>query len=134
MALNDLIGQQVAENPTLAITDPGTPGATSDGVLSALNSGVCALTSAGAGETRTLAVPSFLGQSILLVHDTDGGSITVDVASGFNIAADTDLVFTAAGGHAHLIGVTVGGVLRWRLVSVGLTSGNAVQVDPAVNA
>jgi hypothetical protein len=90
-----------------------------DGDASAIlgtKSGICALTSAGA-ETRTLAIPSFVGQRIGFVHDTDGGSIAITVASAFNEAGNTVLTFTDAGESCELVGMTVGGTLAWRLGS-----------------
>ena len=62
-------------NPT-QILDPGNAGA-----IPVNRSGVCALTTAAGGETRTLAIPSRLGQRLTLIHGIDGGAVTVTVAS-----------------------------------------------------
>lgn len=94
-----------------AIADPGNAGA-----IAVTRSGTCALTSGGA-ETRTLAIPTFAGQVLNISMTVDAGDIVVTVAQAFNQAANTTITFNDAGDHIALVGVTVGGALRWRVLA-----------------
>jgi len=103
------------------ITDPGDAGA-----IPVTTSGVCAMTStAGAGETRTLAIPSFIGQQLVLTLDVDGGDVVITAASTVDGTNDT-LTFDAAGETLILVGTQIAGVLAWRIAenigSVGLST------------
>ena len=98
------------------IEDPGDEGA-----IPVQQSGVCNLVTAAA-ETRTLAIPTFIGQEILLVLDTDGGDAVVTVAAAINKTGETVITFTDAGGMAKLEAATVAGALVWRLVSISTTT------------
>lgn len=93
------------------IADPGIAGA-----IPVIRSGICAMTSTGAGQTRTLAAPAFLGQEITLCHDVDGGSIVATVATGVNEAANTSLTFTDTRESIHLRAIRTAGALRWSIV------------------
>ncbi len=93
------------------IADPGDAGA-----IPVTSDGVCALTSAGA-ETRTLAIPTYVGQRLTLCGDVYVGDIVITVASAFNVAANTTITIEAAGNMVELVGVHIGGARRWRLVS-----------------
>ena len=93
------------------IADPGDAGA-----IPVVNGGNCALTSAGAAETRTLAIPTFIGQLITLYHEVDGGDIDVTVASAFNKAGNTGINFDVVDDSITLIGAEKGGALLWRVV------------------
>jgi predicted RecA/RadA family phage recombinase len=103
------------------ITDPG------DGeAIPVTTSGVCAMTSTEAGgETRTLAIPSFIGQQLILTLDVDGGDVVVTAASTVDGSND-ELTFDAAGETLVLVGTQIAGVLAWRILenigSVGLAS------------
>lgn len=102
-----------------AITDPGDAGA-----IPVTASGVCAMTSAGA-ETRTLAIPTFIGQRLVLVADTYVGDIVVTAAAAVNVANNNTLTFGAASEACELVAVTVGGSLVWQVGwndGVGLTT------------
>lgn len=92
------------------IADPGNAGA-----IPVTASGVCALTSAGA-ETRSLAIPTFMGQRLSLICDTYVGNIVVTSAQAINQAGNTVLTFGAARDYIALEGVTVGGALRWQVL------------------
>jgi len=94
-----------------AIADPGNAGAIPVGAT-----GVCNITSAGA-ETRTLAIPAFIGQVLDLCMDTDGGDVVVTVASAFNQAGNTTITFNDAGDFVRLVGCTIGGTRGWRLAA-----------------
>ena len=82
-----LTSVQLATN---TIADPGTGAA-----IPVTQSGVCAITTAGA-ETNTLAIPTFIGQRIVLVCDTYAvGDRVITVAAAFNVANITILTFGA---------------------------------------
>lgn len=95
------------------IADPGDAGA-----IPVVRSGNCALTSAGAGETRTLAIPAAAGITADLSFDVDGGGdIVVTAASAINQATNTIMTFSDAGEHIRLTAVQVAGALVWRVVA-----------------
>lgn len=101
---------KVAAGATAAlIADPGNAGA-----IAVTADGVCALTTAGA-ETRTLAIPTYVGQRLTIVCDTYVGNAVVTVASAFDSASHTLITLGAAGKSINLVGVTVGGTRAWRL-------------------
>jgi hypothetical protein len=93
------------------IADPGNAGA-----IAVTDDGVCNLTSAGA-ETRTLAIPTYIGQRIALHVDTFVGNIAITVASAINVAGNTVITFTAVSQNIHLVGCTLAGVRVWRVVA-----------------
>ena len=95
----------------VAIADPGN----STKAIPVTRSGVCAITTAGA-ETRTLAIPSFVGQQITLVLDVKVGNAVVTVASAFNQTGNNTITLDTAGDTVHLVGVQIGGTRAWRLV------------------
>ena len=95
---------------SLAIADPGNAGA-----IPVTGSGVCALTSAGA-ETRTMAIPAYVGQRIVLECTVYVGDIVVTVASAHHQSGATTITFPAAGATCELLSVDVGGAMAWRVV------------------
>ena len=96
-----------------AIADPGDGAA-----VPVTSSGVCALTSDTAAETRTLAIPTRVGQVLDLVMDVDGGGdIVVTVAAAVNVTGNNTLTLDNAGEHISLRGVQVGGALVWRVLA-----------------
>ncbi len=102
-------GKQCSTATVNLIADPGNAGA-----ISVVNDGVCALTTAGA-ETRTLAIPAYIGQRITLSGDACTGNCVVTVATAFDSAAHTTIT-VATGKAISLVGVQVGGLKCWRLV------------------
>lgn len=94
------------------IADPGNAGA-----ISVTTNGVCALTSAGA-ETRTLAIPTFMGQRLSIVCDTYVGNIVVTSSQALNQAGNTIMTFGAVRDYIALEAITVGGALRWQVLGV----------------
>jgi len=94
-------------------SDPGDAGA-----LQALSNASVSLTSAGAGETRTLADPAFVGQTLSLIHIVDGGDIAVTAASAINKAGNTGIAFADVDDFISLVAVDVDGAgdLEWRVV------------------
>jgi hypothetical protein len=93
------------------IADPGDAGA-----IPVTGSGQVPLVTAGA-ETRTLAVPSYAGQRLLLYLKTDGGDCVVTVAQAINAEGRTTLTLDDAGDHVLLVGIEEGANLRWRVAS-----------------
>jgi hypothetical protein len=93
------------------VADPGNAGA-----IAVTKSGSCPLVSGGA-ETRTLAIPSYVGQQLALNMKTDGGDITLTVASAFNQAGNNTIVFNDVGDTVHLRAIDKSGTLCWRLTS-----------------
>lgn len=94
------------------IADPGDAGA-----IPVTASGVCLLTTGASGETRTLAIPTFVGQRIVLAHDVDGGgAAVVTVASAFNEAGNTTITLDDPGETIDLIAIQVSGTRAWRAV------------------
>lgn len=96
------------------IPDPGDGAA-----ITVTESGTCAMTSAGV-ETRTVADPSFIGQTLLLALDTDGGTVTVTFASDITQTAGENVAtFDDAGDYLYVKAITVGGTPKWRLIING---------------
>lgn len=114
----DLIAPQLV---TEEIDDPGDGGA-----IPVTSSGSCMLTSGGSGETRTLAIPTEVGQQLSIGFDTDGGGdIVITVAQPVNQTGNNTLTTQDAGDHISLIAITVGGAYRWRVLAndgFGLTT------------
>jgi len=105
--------QELYARYPVAITDPGDAGA-----IPVTKSGQCALTSGLAGETRTLAIPSFVNQTLHLSFDVDGtGDIAVTAAAAIDQSGDTVMTFEDAGETISLVGVQVGGALVWRVLA-----------------
>lgn len=96
---------------SVVITDPGASGA-----IPVTASGVCDLVTAGA-ETRTVAAPSFVGQTLLLNADTIVTSCTVAFAANFDNTPHAHWEATAAGQSGYFIAATIAGVKTWRLVA-----------------
>ncbi len=78
-------------------------------------SGVCALTTAGA-ETRTLPIPAFVGQVLVLCLNVDGGDCVVTVASAINQAGNNTITLNDIGDTVMLVGVLRSATRAWRLV------------------
>ena len=101
------------------IADPGDAGA-----IPVAASGCCMLTSADA-ETRTLAIPTSVGQMLLLAMDTDGGDCVLTIASAVNETGNNTLTFDDAGETILLIAMSIGGTKTWRVLGndgVGLST------------
>lgn len=93
------------------IADPGNAGA-----IPVTANGVVPLVSAGA-ETRTLAIPTFMGQELSLICDTYVGNIVVTSAQAINQAGNTIMTFGVVNDMIILKAMTIGGALRWRVAS-----------------
>ena len=100
-----------AQPLTTAVADPG------DGqAIAVTNSGTCPLVSGGA-ETRTLAVPTFAGQKLILACKTYVGDIVITVASAFNQTGNNTITVEAAGDYIELTGIEVGAAKAWRVTA-----------------
>lgn len=97
--------------PTV-LEDPG------DGeAIPVTRSGVCALTTGGSGETRTLADPDQAGLFLTLTLDVDGGGdAVVTVATAFNDTGNDTITFADAGETLSLVATQIDGNPVWRLV------------------
>jgi hypothetical protein len=93
------------------IADPGASGA-----IPVTRSGVCNITTAAA-ETRTLAAPTFEGQTLTLCMNVDGGDAAITVASAFNQAGNTVITLNDAGDTVNLVAARIASALRWRIVN-----------------
>lgn len=96
---------------THVIADPGAAGA-----IPVTKSGSVMLTSAGV-ETRTLAIPTFKGQRLSIVCDTFVGALTLTVAAPVNQLGNNTLTFGAVRDGCVLLAITVGGALKWQIIS-----------------
>ena len=103
-----LVGTNALEH---AMTDPGDAGA-----IPVTASGVCAITTAGS-ETRTMAIPTVIGQEIVLVIDTDGGTCVITSAQAVNQAGNNTITMAEAADMIKLTAVTIGDALRWRVTA-----------------
>jgi hypothetical protein len=106
-----LVGQVRPEPLQRIIADPGNAGA-----IPVTRSGRCALTSTGA-DTRTLAIPSFVGQQLLLIHAVDGGSVAITAASAINIAGNTIMTATAVRAWILLTASLTGSTKVWTVTA-----------------
>lgn len=84
-----------------------------------------AITTAAA-ETNTLAIPTFIGQKLILVCDVyAAGDRVVTAAAAVNQTGNNTLTFGAAGDFIVLEAAQVAGALVWRVThndGVGLTT------------
>lgn len=94
----------------VAIADPGDAGA-----IPVTRSGSVPITTAAA-ETRTLAIPTFIGQELSISCDVYVGNAVITVASAINQAGNTIITLNTAGDTVKLTAVQIGGVLAWRVV------------------
>ena len=89
------------------ITDPGNAGA-----IPVTASGRVAIVSAGA-ETRTLAVPTIIGQRLLIYMKTDGGDCVITVAAAINATGNNTITLNDAGDAIELVCIENGSNKRW---------------------
>lgn len=93
------------------IADPGNAGA-----IPVKNSGSVQLVTAGA-ETRTLAVPTYVGQQMAISMKTDGGDAVVTVAAAINATGNNTVTFNDAGDTIVLLGIENGANKRWKIIA-----------------
>jgi predicted RecA/RadA family phage recombinase len=106
VVLNGLVSTSVSPI-TNGIADPGNAGA-----IPVTSSGYVDLVTAGA-ETRTIAAPTFKGQSMLLSFKTKVGNCVVTVASTINATGNNTITFSAAGQAVKMIAKTSGANILW---------------------
>lgn len=112
-AFSWILGRTVGISAT-TIADPGTAAA-----IPVTDSGSIDLTiAAGVAETNTLAIPTNVGQVLVISAGTVGGGGTraITCAQAINVAGNTIMTFDAASDWIALIGVSVAGALRWRVL------------------
>ena len=93
------------------IADPGASGA-----IPVIKSGSVSIVSA-ATETRTVADPSFVGQTLNIGLKTDGGAVTLTAASPVNQTGNNTLIFADVGDHLLLMASEDGSDIEWRIVA-----------------
>lgn len=89
------------------------------------NKGYQTVTMKGTG-TRTVDAPAdfAIGSQLLLVYDTDGGTMAVTFAAGVTDTSSEDVVtFTDAGDFALFVVVSVTGTKTWRIVNTAADGG-----------
>lgn len=71
-----------------------------------------------AAETNTLAIPTFLGQTLTIFVDTyAGGDRVITSAQRINQAGNTVITLGAVGDFIKLEAITIGGALRWQVIA-----------------
>jgi hypothetical protein len=97
-------------NLPFAQADPGTGQA-----ISVDFSGTINLTIGAGAETNTLATPTIIGQTLRINADTVGGGTRAITCSQDIDTANNVMTFDAVRDSIELVGVTVGGALRWQV-------------------
>lgn len=101
---------QAPESPLQhLIADPGASGA-----IPVTNTGSVQIVTAGA-ETRTLAVPTKVGQQLALSMKTDGGDCVITVAAAINQTGNNTITLNDAGDFILLTAIQSGSNYRWRV-------------------
>lgn len=81
------------------------------------HSGSFPITQNGA-ETNTLAIPTFLGQTLSIFVDTDtSGARVITSAQRINQTGNTVMTLTEVGDFIKLEAITIGGALRWQVIA-----------------
>jgi predicted RecA/RadA family phage recombinase len=96
---------------TAELADPGNAGA-----IPVTDSGHCDLVTTGA-QTRTLAAPTYLGQSLLVSLKTDGGNCVITCATTVNQTGNNTITLDDAGDAILLVAKANGTNKRWSVVS-----------------
>jgi predicted RecA/RadA family phage recombinase len=96
---------------TADLADPGAAGA-----IPVTDSGHCDIVTAGA-ETRTLAAPTYLGQTLLVSLKTDGGNCVITCATTVNQTGNNTITLDDAGDTILLVAKASGANKRWSVVS-----------------
>jgi hypothetical protein len=105
-------GKVIAGASTNLIADPGTAQA-----IPVTASGVCAITTAAA-ETNTLADPTFVGQVLDIIIDTQAvGARVITAASRINQAGNTIMTGAQVGDYIRLVAITIAGARKWQVAA-----------------
>ncbi len=113
-------GDGVAGNPTvdnlfapIGVADPGDAAA-----IPVTRSATIAITTGAGAETNTLAIPTFLGQELVLTMDVDGGgNRAITAASAINVAGNTIMTFGEARDTIVLKAIQLAGVRAWEVIA-----------------
>ncbi len=100
----------IHESLSAVIADPGDGGA-----IPVATSGTCSITTTGVDDTRTLAIPTFLGQQISLGLAVDAGDAVITAASAINQAGNNTLTAADAGDNIVLVAIYKAAALVWRV-------------------
>lgn len=110
--LCDLLGHAGPTSPlAYLITDPGNAGA-----IPVTASGSVQIVTAGA-ETRTLAVPTFVGQQLAISMKTDGGDCVITVAAAINQTGNNTITLNDAADFILLTAIQSGSNYRWKVTA-----------------
>lgn len=102
---------ELGKNLPIEITDPGTAAA-----IPVTHSGTIMLTIGAGAETNTLAVPTFVGQKLIItVGAISGGTRAITSASAINVAGNTIMTFNEVRDNIELRAVKVGSSLAWEV-------------------
>lgn len=101
----------IASPLSSAIADPGNGLA-----IPVTQSGYCPIVTAGS-ETRTLAIPGFIGQELLLYIKTDGGTAVITVASAINQTGNNTITMADVRDVIRLVAIESGSNKVWHVVS-----------------
>ncbi len=98
----------------LTLADPGTGQA-----IGVTRSATVNLTIGSSGaETNTLAIPSFVGQKMIINADTVGtGTRAITASQALNQTGNTVMTFAQARDNVSLVAIKIGGALRWQIAS-----------------
>lgn len=94
-----------------AIADPGDLGA-----IPVTQTGYVPLVT-GATDTRTLAIPIFIGQRLLIYVKTDGGTVVITVASAINQTGNNTITMAEVRDVIELVAIESGAALVWHVAS-----------------
>lgn len=95
----------------VTLADPGTGVA-----IPVTRSANISIVTAGA-ETNTLAIPTFIGQRLVLNVDTYVGNRVITSAQALNQAGNTVMTFGAVRDNCVLEAIKIGGALRWQVTA-----------------
>jgi hypothetical protein len=102
---------ELGKNLPIEIADPGTAAA-----IPVNHSGTIMLTIGAGAETNTLAIPTFVGQRLIITAGAvSGGTRAITAASAINAAGNTVMTFNAARDNIELRAVKVGSSMAWEV-------------------
>lgn len=108
-----LTSAQLASFQPVVVADPGTAAA-----IPVTKSASISLTIGAGAETNTLAIPTFVGQTLNIVAGVIGaGSRAITSAQAINQTGNTVMTFGQLRDFIALRAVTVAGVLKWTVTS-----------------
>ena len=106
----ETVTTELAKYERINLADPGT------GVAIPVTRSATVEITTAAAETNTLAVPTFIGQSLLLVMDVRAvGNRVITSAQRINTAGNTVITLDTAGDAILLTAIKIGGAFRWQV-------------------